>query len=117
MWQESGRSSQALVAEAIGVRPSVLSGWKAGASPRGATLAKLLLWAEAVARRSTPPASISDYHRGVLHAARAMSATVSTLLAEFDAFDVTRIDAASLRATPSAPDRQSPDGERKAGEG
>lgn len=44
------RSSQAIVAKAIGVSPPTLTRWKNGVSPEGRSLEKLLAWAE-----SAPP--------------------------------------------------------------
>ena len=53
---ESQRSSRALVAEAIGVDPSVVSRWIAGESrPTGKTRLRLIRWAEELPPPVPPP--------------------------------------------------------------
>ena len=54
VWREAARSSQAMVAESIGVSPATITRWKDGNRPRGEGVAKLLAWAEALPPVQTP---------------------------------------------------------------
>lgn len=55
VWREASRSSQAMVAEAIGVSPATITRWKDGHRPLGKGIAKLLSWAEALPPGPPPP--------------------------------------------------------------
>jgi transcriptional regulator with XRE-family HTH domain len=60
VWRASERSSQALVAEDMGVSASALTRWKQGDTPRGALRRKLIEWAERQPKAPPLPAIISS---------------------------------------------------------
>jgi transcriptional regulator with XRE-family HTH domain len=68
--REASRSSQARVAERIGVPRDALTRWKAGGSPTGRSKEKLLAWAQALidedARPAVPAPSLASEARALL---------------------------------------------------
>lgn len=65
LWQETLRSSQARVADEIGVSPSVLSSWKKGSKPEGENREKLFVWAEQRPARRVAEPSTAPYNSGL----------------------------------------------------
>lgn len=110
LWREIGRSSQRRVAAEIGIAASTITGWRNNTRIEGKSREKLLEWAQELPPEAAPlppVAKPTDYWRGVLYAASAMSETVSKLTRE----------AAEAWATPAELDRQHRDEGGKGGKG
>jgi hypothetical protein len=81
VWEESARSSQARVAERIGVPADALSRWKVGARPVGKYKEQLLSWAESLPDRAARPVDLPSAPSPASEA-RALLDPVAQLVAE-----------------------------------
>lgn len=85
VWEESARSSQARVAERIGVPADALSRWKVGARPVGKYKERLLAWAESLpagAEHKAPAPAAPSPTRSLASEAQALLDPVAQLVAE-----------------------------------
>ncbi len=84
VWEESSRSSQARVADRIGVPADALSRWKVGARPVGKYKERLLAWAESLPDREVRSVDVpsSPSSPSLASEARALLDPVAQLVAE-----------------------------------
>lgn len=82
VWEESTRSSQARVADRIGVPADALSRWKVGARPVGKYKERLLAWAESLPERAVRPVDPPAPAPSLASEAQALLDPVAQLVAE-----------------------------------